>query len=79
LYFVFYGLKGWSWRKHFPESLRLEIYVFRSLIVKRIGSGGLLLIFINVLRVEKIGLGFRGKKDCDATIESRIFTHFTNI
>ena len=41
--FVFLGPKRWSWRQHFPESLRLEIYVFGNLMVQRMGSGGFLI------------------------------------
>ena len=40
--FVFLGPKRWSWRQHFPEAFRLEIYVFGNLRVHRMGSGGLL-------------------------------------
>ena len=31
--FVFWSPKRWCWRKHFPVSLRLEIYVFGNLMV----------------------------------------------
>jgi hypothetical protein len=41
--FVFLGPKMWSWRQHFPESLRLEIYVFGNLMVQRMGSGGFII------------------------------------
>ena len=41
--FVFLGPKRWSWRQHFPASLRLKIYDFENLMVQWMGPGGFLI------------------------------------